>query len=170
MGEEFMVKASKFDMKHISGLSDKGEDDKIKIHLFSDRIELNNKQIISLSRVNGCEVTVESRKAERHPFQMTIGIGFISYAVGELITNLSSVQGMAIIFGIVGAIIGSRTVYRPHAMLAIEYQNIDGDTSVIRLTEDNKYRKYICEIADKINQVIGYTPITNNNSKGRYEI
>lgn len=163
-------------LKHISGLPGKGEDEKVKVDLYEDRMEFNRKQIISLSRVKGCEIAIESRKAERHPIQMAIGIGFVSCVAAEWLTNFAGAPRMTIFLGIVGAligaIVGSRTVYRSHVIMEVEYRNVNGEMSVIRLAEDNKYRKYIYNLANKINRATGYTPrtIMNDQSQGRYEI
>lgn len=174
-----MSKTKSVKITHLSGLPEIEERKSIYLQLYGDRLEFNKKQIIPLTRVNGCEITTTSLQVKGHPIQNAFGIGLLSAIAGGFLTGLVTGDGeimffiCAIVGAITGAIVGNKAKKRLHSVLSIDYMNVHGDTATIQFAEHHKtLRTELAHIADSINKSVGYTPLNRslNNTNQRHEI
>ncbi len=166
-------------MRHISGLPEYKKGRLIVLGVYGDRLEFNSKQIIPLSRIKNCEIGQEAIALEPHPIASAIGFGLLSAYIGSWLSYLSygeSISFISFICGGIGAIVGAISGLKPRkrnvTLLRINYRNIEGENSIIRIVEKSKSRKLITQLADTINNAVGYTPTkeTEQFSAKRYEI
>lgn len=165
-------------MRHISGLSEYKKGSLIVLDVFGDRLEFNRKQILPISRIKHCEMGSETVTFDGHPISSALGFGLLAAYIAAWLSHLNygeTIGSIAFVSGCIGAIIGAISGLKPRkrhvTVLKINYHNIEGEASVIYLTEKSKSRKILARIADTINHAVGYTSrSTEAFIAKRYEI
>lgn len=145
-----MAKIERIPLVHISGIPEKHQGSKITLDLHEDRIEFNKMQMISYSRINGCEIDKKEIAIRSSIIFSALILGIVCYFIGGIIFAAAG--------AIVGAIWSSRPSKKVMFVLKIDFQNLNGENDKIILTKLYQYQnKEIVKVADLINKKIGYT-------------
>ena len=141
---------------HVDGL-DLPKNVKCWMRVTKERIIINDKQTIPLSRINATEVikSIDLVEKERNIVGRAIAGGVVFGGLGAIVSGMTGLK--------------NDTVTQDVEIMMINYKNIDGNNSQIVFMVTNAIQgELMKKTSRKINELIGYA--SNNSPKELYEI
>lgn len=145
----------------MEGLTSVDIDKKLVLYLLDEGLSFSTKHTIPISRVIGIDVHERSVSVKGSPIGSALGVGLIAMIVGGFILGQATDSEIpAIIFGIVGCIVGAikglQPVVRKRTYLKLFYKSTDGMVSDITLMAVNKVNAV--SFVEEVNQKVRYMP------------